>query len=558
MIEFLAEQIASFFLGDKFSSFMSNIQEKKKLERVKAVISAILEAEKDNVYYNSLDRILSTGKLIDDLGLKYTSHSKDAIRTRIDEALSRDKSLSDFDKQRISEVITRMLTQAREILLEPDSPTEKRADARLKDESTAIQEAVHKEASEIKDILQTQKLTDGQYSLFEEKVIQLYLQGQINALSDTIIEMDSWVQFALPSQLNALILFLKIVTGYHEQGTISSREVTSYLSQESTPTLDKLFVTFLLCFGDTANVKRLLDQRENTRWINYHSLFDLVNNPRELPFAEITQLDAPVDVLSAAILKNNLHNVQVYEKKNFFNQAYQVLPAPWVSRFLLFNEHHWYAHNNTHNVYSESMFVACRERAERFYQLRSFFCFTSQEIRKQFHCEFADLLSYCDTDYIRDHLKEVQDAVNDEVQLIPLYVEYWKIQQSIPEIARIEQMLDASLSQNNRNAHIKLLDFLLINKKNDEVYAYLDERKFLFKDDIHYLQMAIDAGFSPDLLLRYTEYFSRMSFPLAECKIKRSSVSRRVYRWIGHAISSLQATAKPRRTGFAVCENGHE
>lgn len=38
MIEFLAEQIASFFLGDKFSSFMSNIQEKKKLERVKAVI----------------------------------------------------------------------------------------------------------------------------------------------------------------------------------------------------------------------------------------------------------------------------------------------------------------------------------------------------------------------------------------------------------------------------------------------------------------------------------------------------------------------------------------
>lgn len=193
MIEFLAEQIASFFLGDKFSSFMSNIQEKKKLERVKAVISTILEAEKDNVYYNSLDRILSTGKIIDDFGLKHTSHSKDAIRTRIDEALSRDKSLSAFDKQCIGEVITRMLTQAREILLEPDSPTENRADVRLKDESSAIQEAVHKEASEIKDILQTQKLTDGQYSLFEEKVIQLYLQEQINALGDTIIEMDSWV-----------------------------------------------------------------------------------------------------------------------------------------------------------------------------------------------------------------------------------------------------------------------------------------------------------------------------------------------------------------------------
>lgn len=507
MIGFLAEQIASFYLGDKFASFMSNIQEKKKLERVEAVISTILEAEKDNVYYNSLDRILSTGKLIDDFGLKYSSHSKDAIRTRIDEALSRDKGLSGFDRQRISEVIFRIFTQAREVLLEPDSPAEKRADARLKDESTAIQEAVRKGTSEIKDILQKQELTDDQYSLFEEKVIQLYLQGQINALGDTIIEMDSWVQLALPVQLNALIFFLKIVTGYHEQGTISSREVSSYLSQESTSSLDKLFATFLLCFGDKVNVEQLLNQREKARWLSYQSLFDLVNNPRELTFAELTHLDAPIDVLSAAILKSNLRNLQVYANKEFFNQAYQVLPMPWVSRFMLASEHLWHAHMYDYNVYNHALLMSCRDRAERFLQLSSFFCLTTQEIKKQFYREFAEFLSYCDADYIRDHLKEVQDALNDEVQLISLYIEYWKMQQHIPEAVRIEQLLNASLSQNNHDAHIKLLDFLLINNKNSEVYSYLDERKFVLKEDIRYLQIAIDVGFSPDLLMRYEKEY---------------------------------------------------
>ena len=69
MIKWLVEQLASFYLGNRIDSFMSNAKEKRKLDQVEAVISSILEAEKGNAYYNSLDRILSSSKLIDEFAI---------------------------------------------------------------------------------------------------------------------------------------------------------------------------------------------------------------------------------------------------------------------------------------------------------------------------------------------------------------------------------------------------------------------------------------------------------------------------------------------------------
>lgn len=63
-IKWIAEQLASYYLGDKLGQWKSNHEERKRIEETSTLIVTLVEAEKPNEYYENLDRLLSNSALM--------------------------------------------------------------------------------------------------------------------------------------------------------------------------------------------------------------------------------------------------------------------------------------------------------------------------------------------------------------------------------------------------------------------------------------------------------------------------------------------------------------
>lgn len=286
MIEKIAEQLVSLFVSDVSNYFREQKQYASRVAAITDAINKMLDHEKGNSYFNSVDRVLSNSMLLRNLAYEVKSFRDAEIDERIEAAVARDESIPAADIKRVCEVIKRILIQAHDIITQPTSLQDKLhvawindAKNEIKDDVSNAKKELQQQLKQMTDTLQKEVLlTDEQYEAFEHMVVELYLAGHLLAIQEIVLASENWQAYEIPQQLLSLTCFMKMAYQYYDSGLVSSKEVAVYLSLPGTPIIDELFLCLLFLCGNKEEKEMLLAQSEHERWKEYVKLKDADGN----------------------------------------------------------------------------------------------------------------------------------------------------------------------------------------------------------------------------------------------------------------------------------------
>ena len=125
-IKWIAEQLASNYLGDKLEQRKRNREEQKRIEEASTLIVALVEAEKPNEYYENLDSLLSNSTLIRDLALQCKAYDARMVHQRIEEHVQRAEYIPATQRGQLISTIEHILFMAHNKLVSAATPEGKR------------------------------------------------------------------------------------------------------------------------------------------------------------------------------------------------------------------------------------------------------------------------------------------------------------------------------------------------------------------------------------------------------------------------------------------------
>ena len=125
-IDWIADQLASNFLGDKLGQWKSNREEQKRIEETSTLIVTLVEAEQPNEYYANLDRLLSNSTLIKDFALQCKAYDARKVHQRVEEHVQRAEYIPATQKRQLISTIERILTMAHTSLVSASTPEGRR------------------------------------------------------------------------------------------------------------------------------------------------------------------------------------------------------------------------------------------------------------------------------------------------------------------------------------------------------------------------------------------------------------------------------------------------
>lgn len=111
-IDWIADQLASNFLGDILGQWKSNREERKHIDETSALIVTLVEAEKSNEYYENLDRLLSKSTLIRDFALQCKAYDTRIVHQRVEEHVQRAEFIPATQRHQLISTIERILSMA--------------------------------------------------------------------------------------------------------------------------------------------------------------------------------------------------------------------------------------------------------------------------------------------------------------------------------------------------------------------------------------------------------------------------------------------------------------
>ena len=132
-IKWIAEQLASYYLGDKLGQWKSNHEERKRIEETSTLIVTLVEAEKPNEYYENLDRLLSNSALIRDYALQCKAYDARMVHQRIEEHVLRAEYIPSSQRRQLVTTIDRILTMAHNKLVAASTPEGRRIQVHMDD-----------------------------------------------------------------------------------------------------------------------------------------------------------------------------------------------------------------------------------------------------------------------------------------------------------------------------------------------------------------------------------------------------------------------------------------
>lgn len=516
MIEKIAEQLVSLFVSDVSNYFREQKQYASRVAAITDAINKMLDHEKGNSYFNSVDRVLSNSMLLRNLAYEVKSFRDAEIDERIEAAVARDESIPAADIKRVCEVIKRILIQAHDIITQPTSLQDKLhvawindAKNEIKDDVSNAKKELQQQLKQMTDTLQKEVLlTDEQYEAFEHMVVELYLAGHLLAIQEIVLASENWQAYEIPQQLLSLTCFMKIAYQYYDSGLVSSKEVAVYLSLPGTPIIDELFLCLLFLCGNKEEKEMLLAQSEHERWKEYYRLFQIHTKTLQLPFKDLWIEDSSSAVIAASILVRNYENAQLDAYRNELIRAKQVLPMPCFERYMLLMENSAYARTYIGCAYTHSMLEECRLRADRYYSFCNFYACAAADIKKRFYRGFCILAASCSADYFASYMTEINQSICDDTFMIPYLIEYWLNSNTQPEQMQIDTLLKTALVYSERERHLDLLQCSVALISKSFVYEYLEDHRFLLKEDSRYLKLAIETEvITPKELPKYSSCY---------------------------------------------------
>lgn len=125
-IDWIADQLASNYLGDKLGQWKSYREEKIHIEETSTLIVTLVEAEQPNEYYENLDRLLSNSTLIKDFALQCKAYDAQKVRQHIEEHVLRAEFIPSTQRHQLISTIERIISMAHANLVTASTPEGRR------------------------------------------------------------------------------------------------------------------------------------------------------------------------------------------------------------------------------------------------------------------------------------------------------------------------------------------------------------------------------------------------------------------------------------------------
>ncbi len=198
-IDWIADQLASNFLGDKLGQWKSNREEQNRIEETSALIVTLVEAEQSNEYYENLDRLLSKSTLIKDFALQCKAYDARKVHQRVEEHVQRAEYIPATQRRQLISTIERILTMAHASLVSASTPEGRRIQVHMDDWGYQLSNQNADLKADLKTLLkqistgnlQTHTCTEVEQNIYPP--VEDYISRKLLPL-DFALE-DEWIQY---------------------------------------------------------------------------------------------------------------------------------------------------------------------------------------------------------------------------------------------------------------------------------------------------------------------------------------------------------------------------